>query len=87
MLHPITIKEVKNQIGALVKTLRNRDGLTQEELAEKLNLSRLTIQNLESGKNPTIETLLKVLQYFDLLDGLNNYIETEARNNRQQSLY
>lgn len=87
MLHPITIKEVKNQIGALVKTLRDRDGLTQEELAEKLNLSRVTIQNLESGKNPTIETLLKVLQYFDLLDGLNNYIETEARNNRQQSLY
>lgn len=87
MLHPITIKEVKNQIGALVKILRDRDGLTQEELAEKLNLSRVTIQNLESGKNPTIETLLKVLQYFDLLDGLNNYIETEARNNRQQSLY
>lgn len=87
MLNPITIKEVKNQIGALVKTLRDRDGLTQEELAEKLNLSRVTIQNLESGKNPTIETLLKVLQYFDLLDGLNNYIETEARNNTQQSLY
>jgi transcriptional regulator with XRE-family HTH domain len=56
-------------------------------LAEKLNLSRVTIQNLESGKNPTIETLLKVLQYFDLLDGLNNYIDTEARNNSQQSLY
>lgn len=87
MLNPVTIKDVKNQIGTLVKTLRDREDLTQEQLAEKLNLSRVTIQNLESGKNPTIETLLKVLQYFDLLDGLNNYIETEARNNTQQSLY
>lgn len=35
----------------LVKLLRDRDVLTQEQLAEKLGLSRLTIQNLESGKN------------------------------------
>jgi len=87
MLQATTIKDVKNHIGILVKLLREREKITQEQLAEKLNLSRVTIQNLEAGKNPTIDTLLKVLQYFDLLSGFNQYIESETRNNSQQSLY
>jgi transcriptional regulator with XRE-family HTH domain len=87
MFDNVTIKDVKIQVGLLVKTLRNRDSLTQEQLAEKLSLSRVTIQNLESGQNPTMDTLLKVLQYFDLLGSFNSYIETEIQNNNQQSLY
>lgn len=87
MFGNVTVKDVKIQVGLLVKTLRNRDSLTQEQLAEKLSLSRVTIQNLESGQNPTMDTLLKVLQYFDLLGSFNSYIDTEIQNNNQQSLY
>jgi transcriptional regulator with XRE-family HTH domain len=87
MLNTITIKEVRHSLGILVKMLRDRENLTQEQLAEKLGLSRLTIQNLESGKNPTMDTLLKVLQYFDLLKSFNTYIESEISNNNHQSLY
>ncbi|MES2704529.1 MAG: helix-turn-helix transcriptional regulator [Bacteroidota bacterium] len=87
MFGNITVKDVKKRIGSLVKTLRQRESLTQEELAEKLDLSRITIQNLESGKNPTMDTLLKVLQHFDLLAGFDSYVETEIQNNGQQSLY
>jgi transcriptional regulator with XRE-family HTH domain len=87
MFDNVTVKDVKLQVGLLVKTLRNQASLTQEQLAEKLSLSRVTIQNLESGQNPTMDTLLKVLQYFDLLGSFNNYIETEIQNNNQQSLY
>ena len=87
MFGNVTVKDVKIQVGLLVKTLRNRDSLTQEQLAEKLSLSRVTIQNLESGQNPTMDTLLKVLQYFDILGSFNSYIETEIQNNNQQSLY
>ena len=87
MLGENTIKEVKDGVGRFVKTLRERDGLTQDQLAEKLAMSRLTIQNLEGGKNPTLETILKVLQYFDLLKSFDNYIQTEINNNSQQSLY
>jgi transcriptional regulator with XRE-family HTH domain len=87
MFDNVTVKDVKLQVGLLVKTLRNQASLTQEQLAEKLSLSRVTIQNLESGQNPTMDTLLKVLQYFDLLGSFNSYIETEIQNNNQQSLY
>jgi len=87
MFDNLTVKSVKANVGKLVKTLRNRESLTQEELAAKLSLSRITIQNLEAGKNPTIETLLIVLQYFDQLQGFNRYIETQIQNNDYPSLY
>lgn len=87
MFENTTVKDVKKNVGSLVKTLRAQASLTQEQLAEKLSLSRVTIQNLESGQNPTMDTLLKVLQYFDLLERFNDYIETEILNNNQQSLY
>ncbi len=87
MLESLTIKDVKEHIGKLVRIMRNRESLSQEELADKLGMSRLTIQNLESGKNPTVDTVLKVLQHFDLLDSLDKYFETEINNNSQSSLY
>jgi transcriptional regulator with XRE-family HTH domain len=87
MFGNLTVKTVKENVGKMAKTLRNREGLTQEELAAKLSLSRITIQNLEAGKNPTIETLLIVLQYFDQLHSFNQYIETQIQNNDYPSLY
>lgn len=87
MLDIITVKDVKIKLGSLVKLLRKREGLTQVQLAEKLALSRITIQNLEAGKNATTDTLLKVLQYYDLLIGLSTVIDNEIKNNSYESLY
>ncbi|MBC7553462.1 MAG: helix-turn-helix domain-containing protein [Taibaiella sp.] len=87
MFNDITIQEVKLQAGALVKLMRKREGLTQAQLADKLALSRLTIQNLEAGRNATMDTLLKVLQHNDMLSGFAAYIATEATNNNYESLY
>ena len=52
----LKIKDVKTEIGQLVKSLHKKQKLSQQELAEQLDLSRITIQNLESGKNFTIDT-------------------------------
>lgn len=84
----IKIKDVKLEIGQLVKSFRKRDKISQEELAEKLNLSRITIQNLEAGKNFTIDTLLKVLQHFDLLNSLAEILKDKRNDNENiESLY
>lgn len=84
----IKIKDIKLEIGQLVKSFRKRDKISQEELAEKLNLSRITIQNLEAGKNFTIDTLLKVLQHFDLLNSLNEILKDKRNDNENtESLY
>ncbi len=74
MLNFITIKEVKNNIGQWCREMRKAENLTKQELAEELELSRFTIAKLENGENPTLETVLKVLQYFDEMKSLNQFV-------------
>lgn len=88
MFNVVKIKDVKLEIGQLTKVLRKRDKLSQQELGDLLGLSRITIQNLEAGKNFTIDTLLKVLQHFDLLSELNQHIVQYREDNEDiESLY
>ncbi|MFV0152007.1 helix-turn-helix domain-containing protein [Empedobacter falsenii] len=75
----ITIKDVKNNIGEWCKKMRKSEKLTQEELAIELGLSRYTIVNLENGENPTLDTLLKVLQYFDKMNTLNQFVSNKIK--------
>ncbi len=61
--------------GAFFKKLRNEKGLTQEQLAEKLNVSRRTVSRWETGNNvPDLDILIEMADYFnvdlrELLDG------------------
>lgn len=81
----ITIKEVKSNIGMWCKELRKAEKLSQEDLAGQLGLSRLTISNLEKGENFTIETLLKVIQFFGQLNAFNDFVKNNTNTN--ESLY
>lgn len=74
MFDTIEIKEVKQELGFLVKALRKQRGLSQIQLAKSLGVSRTTIQNLELGKNFTVDTIFKVLKEMDLLSQLNSEI-------------
>lgn len=78
MFNTIEIRDVKNELGELVKTLRKQRGLSQIQLANSLDVSRTTIQNLELGKNFTVDTILKVLKEMDLLAQLKSEI-TQAK--------
>lgn len=84
----VKIKDVKLEIGTLIKSSRKKRNISQRALADQLDLSRVTIQNLESGKNFTIDTLLKALQYFELLEELNQVL-VDKKNERENltSLY
>ena len=63
-------------VGENIKKTRNKIGITQEELAEKINVTRQPVSNWEIGKaEPDIETLTKIAQIFDisideLVDGI-----------------
>ena len=77
----LKIKDVKLEIGRLIKSYRKQQRLSQQELADQLELSRITIQNLESGKNFTIDTLLKVFHHFDVLVGFNQFLVDKRNEN------
>jgi len=47
--------------------IRKKNNLTQEQLAEKLNVSRQTVSNWENGKfYPDIDTLVKISNTFNI---------------------
>ncbi len=50
-----------------IKVERARHNLTQSQLAYKINVSRKTINDIETGKTiPSIIISLKISQYFNL---------------------
>ena len=88
MFDSIEIKDVKNEIGQLIKLLRKSRKLSQNDLAKSLDVSRTTIQNLELGRNATIDTILKVLKEMEVLEQLNDEIvNSKKRFKNTKSLY
>ena len=54
-------------LGKKIKRMRNQKGLTQEELAEKLYVSRTAISKWESGRGyPNIESLKAIAKFFSV---------------------
>lgn len=54
---------IEEQIGAKVRDLRNQNGLTQEELADRTELTKGFISQLERGLTaPSVSTLLDIVE-------------------------
>ena len=61
------IRKLKNDIGRKVKYLRMEKGLSQEKLAEHVDMSREHISCIERGKNlATVETLYNLAKFFEV---------------------
>ncbi|HIS74516.1 TPA: helix-turn-helix transcriptional regulator [Candidatus Galligastranaerophilus intestinavium] len=59
--------KVKRLLGRKIKQYRVLKGFTQEELAEKLNISQRTLSGIECGTNfLSSNTLEKILEVFDI---------------------
>lgn len=75
------------EIGSQIRKYRSRMNLSQDELAEKIFVTRQTISNWENGKNyPDIKSLLLLSSLFDIsldilvkgdLEEMKKQIETE----------
>jgi len=87
MLKVTTIKDVKVKIGEAGKALRKSNGLSRDELAEVLDVSSTTIQNIENGKNATLDNVLKVANHFGLLAPIIKEIDKTITNQNDISLY
>ena len=57
----------QKKIGSFLKELRKEKGITQEEFAEKLNVSGRTVSRWETGANmPDISLLVEISEFFDV---------------------
>jgi len=68
--------------GKTLKRLRKSRGITQTQLADKLNLSQSQIKNWETGRfQPDLETLANIASFFnvslDVLVGFSNDFQDE----------
>lgn len=63
------------KIGSFLKALRSEKGITQEQLAERVNVSRRSVSRWETGSNlPDLDVLMELADYYEvelreLLDG------------------
>lgn len=87
MIDVVTIKDVKIKIGEICKKKRKANGLSREELSETLYISRATIQNIENGKNATLDNVLKLANHFGLLPSIIKEIDKTITNDNNISLY
>lgn len=59
--------EIPETIGTRLKKRRKELNLNQNDIAEKLNINRVTYQGYESDKHkPDIDTLVKLADIFQL---------------------
>lgn len=66
------------QLGNNIQTLRKKKGLSQEKLAEKINVTRQTISNWELGLTaPNPEQLILLSKEFDI--SINELVENDAK--------
>lgn len=53
----------------ILKQLRERSGYSQQELAEKIGVTRQTIIAYEAGRTPSAQSIKKLAQLFGISEG------------------
>lgn len=57
----------QQKIGTFLKDLRKERNITQEQLAEEMNVSRRTVSRWETGSNmPDLDILIDISEYYDV---------------------
>lgn len=59
--------DIKKQLGSKIKRLRQKRGITQEQLAEMADISTRSLSGIELGENfMTAQTLENILRSLDI---------------------
>lgn len=67
MSDPAILKE----LGQKLKAFRLQKNITQEEIAQKAGLNRMTVGEIEKGRSSSLLTFIQMLRALDKLDLLN----------------
>ena len=74
------------EIGTLIKNARNNAGMTQEQAAEALGVSRQTVSNWETGKSyPDIVSVIRMSDLYDV--SLDHLLKEETSMKKSYKAY
>ncbi len=83
--------DLKKEIGEKIKRFRKKRGLTQEQLAEKIDISSRNLSNIEVGgsfpKTETLENLLNALNISTEELFANDHIKSKEELMEQINFY
>jgi transcriptional regulator with XRE-family HTH domain len=65
---------IVRRIGEFIKNERLNQNMTQQSLAERAGINRVTLSELESGKRCQIITLIQILRMLKRLDVFDSFI-------------
>ena len=79
---------IKQMIGARIKEIRNRKGLTQEQLSEKMEINPKYLSSIERGnENPTLNTLIRLSESLEVdLSEIFSFIQIEDPGERKSMI-
>lgn len=73
----------QKKIGSFLKELRKEKGMTQEELAERLNMSGRTVSRWETGFNmPELDILIWLADYYEV--DIKELLDGERKNGKME---
>ena len=77
--------DTKQMLGARIKNIRNKKGLTQEQLSEIMEINPKYLSSIERGKeNPTLNTLIKLSESLEVDSGeIFSHIQIEDPGERK----
>jgi len=70
--------EIMEDIGGRLRSLRKAQGLTVAVVARRTELNPSTVMRAESGRNPTLLTLTRLLRCYGALGGLQALVPEPA---------
>ncbi len=80
---------IKEKLGKRICELRKKFNISQEELAEKLDISQKSLSKIETGRNfLTSETLEKLLSALDIkITELFDFDHNDTKENLLEEIY
>lgn len=69
-----TTDEILAELGERIRRYRLQQNRTVAEIAERSGLSRATVESAELGKNPTLDTLVRILRALGRVETLDAFL-------------
>ncbi len=73
-----TLEELLFELGARLRSHRLQQNQSMADVAKRAGLNRNTVANAEAGKNPRLETVLRLLRVYGRIESLDAFLPRPA---------